>query len=94
MSVAIGDIIAMTVTKVSKYACWGTFKGQTGFVHCVDWSRKRPIPESNCPQVGKEMTVKVFKLVTEQQSQLPTDVTFDGTISVDFAASAAPLEPI
>jgi hypothetical protein len=90
MSVAIGDVINITVTKVSGYACWGTFEGQTGFVHCVEWSREKPVPESRTPRVGGE--VKVFKIVTEPQSQLPADVTFGGTVLVDFAASAALLD--
>lgn len=89
MSVAIGDIITMTVTKVAGYACWGTFEGQTGFVHCVEWSLEKPIPKSRMPGVGSQMKVKVFKIVTEPQSQLPEDVTFDGKVSVDFTASAA-----
>jgi hypothetical protein len=38
------------------------------------------------------MKVKVFKIVTEPQSQLPADVTFGGSVTVDFAASVALLE--
>jgi predicted RNA-binding protein with RPS1 domain len=92
MSVAVGDVITMTVTKVAGYACWGMFKGQTGFVHCVEWSREKPVPDSRVPCVGGQMKVKVFKIVTEPQSQLPADVTFGGSVTVDFAASVALLE--
>jgi ribosomal protein S1 len=93
MSVAIGDNITMTVTKVAGYACWGIFEGQTGFVHCVEWSKEKPVPESRVPSVGDQIRVKVFRIVTEPQCNLPADVTFGGTVSVDFAASAALLDP-
>jgi hypothetical protein len=93
MSITVGDIVSMTITKVEDYACWGSFHGQTGFVHCVEWSREKPVPPSRQPKIGDKLQAKVFRLVNEPQSQLPADVTFGGTIAVDFAASVALLDP-
>ena len=93
MGVATGDIITLSVTRVEGYACWGVFGGQTGFVHCTEWSRQKPVPVSRYPKVGVPLRVQVFRLVTEPQEQLPADVTFGGEVSVDFAASAALLDP-
>jgi hypothetical protein len=94
MSVAIGDTVILTITKVVGYGCWGTFQGQTGFVHCVEWAREKPVPESRVPTVGDQLRVKVFRLVAGPQSQLPPDVTYGGTVSVDFGASAALVEDV
>lgn len=93
MSVAVEDIVTLTITKVEGYACWGSFHGQTGYVHCVEWSRERPVPPSRHPKVGDLLKVKVFHVVNEPRGPLPQDVTFGGTIAVDFAASAALLDP-
>ena len=87
-----GEIIEMTVFKVAGYACWGTYEGQTGFMHVQEWSRKRPIPDHAQPQVGQQVKVKVFYLTERPYDQLPLDVTFGGSIPVDFGCSAALLE--
>jgi protein involved in polysaccharide export with SLBB domain len=41
------------------------------------------------PKVGDQLRVKVFRVVSEPQQELPADVTFDGAINVDFVASVA-----
>jgi hypothetical protein len=92
MNIKIGDIVRLTVTKVSDYACWGAAGDQVGFVHCVDWSAAKPVPDSKLPKIGDQLRVKVFRLVTESQDALPADVTFGGTIIVHFAGSAAHTE--
>jgi hypothetical protein len=92
MSVQVGDVVTLAVEKVAGYACWGSVGSQTGFVHCVDWSFEKPVPESKTPKVGDQLKVKVFRLVREPQAELPADVTFGGTITVHFAGSAALLE--
>ena len=81
----VGDIVHLQVTKVSGYACWGTAEGKTGFLHCVDWSAERPVPERCYPVVGENIKVRVFHLTRE--GQLPLDVSHGGEIHVDFACS-------
>jgi hypothetical protein len=93
MSVAVGDVVTITVIDVAGYACWGVVDGQVGFVHCVEWSRERPIPEEAVPKVGDRLRVKVFRVVDVPQEQLPADVTFDGKFHVDFAGSVGLLQP-
>ena len=84
----VGDIVDLRITKVSGYACWGTAQGKTGFSHCVDWSEKKPVPESHHPVVGQTIKMRVFHLTTEGE-RLPADVSHDGEIHVDFACSRA-----
>jgi hypothetical protein len=93
MGVAVGDVVTLTVMKVAGYACWGEIGGQTGFVHCYEWSWDRPIPDSDVPVVGGPLTVKVFHLSDLPQDELPLDVTQGGRIKVDFAASVKLLRP-
>ena len=93
MGVAIGDVVTLTVTYVAGYACWGVADGQTGFVHCYEWSWDRPIPDSDVPVVGEPLTAKVFYLADQPQDELRLDVTYGGTIRVDFAASVKLLRP-
>lgn len=93
VSVAVGDIIPFTVIRDGGYAYWGTFEGQTGFMHCVELSRTKPIPPECHPRVGDVLKVQVFRLVTESQAELPADVTHGGEMEVHFAASVALLEP-
>jgi len=92
MSVKVGDIVTLVVEKVAGYACWGSVDCQTGFVHCVEWSLEKPVPDSKTPKVGDHLRVKVFRLVSEPQADLPADVTFGGTVTGDFVASAVLLE--
>ena len=93
MGVSVGDIITLKVTDVAGYACWGVASGQVGFVHCVEWSWEKPVPEHQQPHVGDELLVKVFHLTDGLYDQLPADVTFDGKFKVDFAASVSLLHP-
>ena len=74
MGVAVGDIVTLTVTRVAGCACWGVSGGQTGFVHCDEWSWDRPIPDSDTPEVGEPLTAKVFYLVDRPQDELRLDV--------------------
>jgi len=90
--VTVGQIIEMTVFKVAGYACWGTYEGQTGFMHLFEWSKERPIPEQAEPKVDQQVRVKVFHLTDQPYEKLPSDVTYGGTIKVDFGCSAALLE--
>jgi hypothetical protein len=87
----IGDIVDLQVTKVAGYACWGSAEGKIGFSHVVDWSVEKPVPESCYPMVGQTIKVRVFHL-TEEGEMLPTDVSYDGEIHVDFAGSGALLD--
>ena len=91
MGVAIGDEVTLTVTQVAGYACWGVFSGQTGFVHCIEWSWDRPIPDCDVPVVGESLRVRVFHLTNRPQNELPLDVTHDGEMQVDFGASSVRL---
>ncbi len=93
MGVAVGDVVDMTVVEVQGYACWGEADGQIGFVHCVEWSRLRPIPDDATPKVGDKLRVKVFRVIDEPQEELPLDITLGGTFCVDFAASVNLLHP-
>jgi hypothetical protein len=93
MGVAVGDIVTLTVTKVAGYACWGESGGQTGFVHCYEWSWDRPIPDSDVPIIGESLTARVLHLIDRSRDEIPLDVTFGGTIEVDFAASVKLLRP-
>jgi hypothetical protein len=88
MSVNVGDIVKLNIIEVAGYACWGISGDQVGFIHCTEWSRKRPIPDEEIPKVGDSLQVRVFRLVDLPQDQLPADVTFDGKFRVDFAGSA------
>ncbi len=92
MSVKVGETVTLVVEKIAGYACWGSVGDQTGFVHCVDWSLEKPVPESKTPKIGDHLRVKVFRLVNGPQADLPADVTFGGTVTVHFAASAALVE--
>jgi len=92
MSIAIGDIVTLSIIEVSGYACWGEVDGQIGFTHCVDWSLERPVPEKYCPKVGQRLKAKVFHITESSDEPLPADVTFDGKFQVDFAASFALLQ--
>jgi hypothetical protein len=89
----IGDTVAMLITRVEGYACWGTFDGFSGYMHCSEWSLTKPVPADCIPNVGDTVYVQVFRLVTEPQASLPLDVTFGGEMHVDFAASSALLKP-
>lgn len=89
----IGDTFGMLIGRVEDYACWGTFDGLIGYVHCTEWSRTKPVPADCIPTVGDTIYVQVFRLVTEPQDELPQDVTFGGEMHVDFAASRALLDP-
>src|SRR4051812_3500925 len=93
MGVSIGDIVTLKVTEIAAYACWGEVNGQVGFVHCVEWSWEKPVPEAQEPHVGTDLLVKVFHLTDRPYDQLPADVTFDGKFKVDFAASVRLLHP-
>ena len=93
MGVAVGDVVELTIIEVAGYACWGEAGGQIGFVHCVEWSRLRPIPDSAVPEVGDKLRVKVFRVIDGPQEQLPLDITFGGKFRVDFAASVILLQP-
>ncbi len=93
MGVAIGDIVTLTIIEVAGYACWGVADGQVGFVHCVEWSREKPVPDDAVPKVGDRLPVKVFHLTNKPQEQLPADVTYDGKFHVDFAGSVRLLQP-
>jgi hypothetical protein len=93
MSVEVGDVVTLTIIEVSGYACWGVVDGQIGFVHCVEWSHERPIPDDAGPKVGGSLKVKVFKVVDHTYETPPADVTFDGKFRVDFAASVRLLQP-
>jgi len=88
MSIAVGDIVDAAVIRVEKYACWVRTGKKTGFSHCVDWSVEKPVPD-NSPKMGEMIRLRVFKIVTEAQSELPLEVTYGGTISVDFAGTQA-----
>lgn len=89
----VGDTVGILITRVEGYACWGTFEGLSGFMHCVEWSRKKPVPAEYIPKVGDTIYAQVFRLVTEPQASLPLDVTFGGKMQVDFAVSRALLQP-
>lgn len=89
----IGDTVALLVTRVEGYACWGTSEGLSGFMHCAEWSCTKPVPADSIPKVGDTIYGQVFRLVTEPQASLPLDVTIDGEMQVDFAASRALLQP-
>lgn len=93
MGVAVGDIVSLKVTEVTEWACWGVVNDQVGFVHCVEWSWRRPIPGSQEANVGDELFVKVYHLTDCPYDQLPADVTFQGKFNVDFAASVRLLDP-
>jgi ribosomal protein S1 len=93
MGVSVGEIVTLKVTEVAGYACWGVLDGQIGFVHCVEWSWKKPIPENQEPHVGDEIRVKVIHLTDCPYDQLLADVTFEGKFKVDFAASIRLLHP-
>lgn len=93
MGVVVGDIVELTITKVAGYSCWGTCGGQTGFVHCYEWSRDRPIADADIPIVGGTLMAKVFHLADRPLAELPLDVTFGGSIEVHFAASMSLLRP-
>jgi hypothetical protein len=92
MGVAVGDVVELTVKEVAGYACWGEAGGQVGFVHCVEWSRERPIPHDAIPKVGERLQVKVFRVIDGPQEQLPLDITNCGKFRVDFAASVTLLQ--
>ncbi len=92
MNVAVGDIVTLSIIEVSGYACWGRTNGLIGFVHCVDWSRERPVPDEQCPKVGKSLKAKVFHIANDSDKPQPADITFDGKYHVDFAASFALLQ--
>lgn len=89
----IGDTVGMHITRVEAYACWGNSGGLSGYMHCAEWSRKKPVPPECIPKVGDTVYVQVFRLVTEPQEGLPLDVTCGGAMHVDFAASRALLQP-
>ena len=91
--VAVGDVVMLTVTELAGYGCWGVANGQTGFIHCFEWSWELPIPVSDQPKVGDQLQVKVIHVVSEAQDQVPLDVTMGGRIRVDFAASVRMLRP-
>jgi hypothetical protein len=93
MGVSVGDNVILRVTDVAAYARWGVVNGQVGFVHCVEWSWEKPVPENQVPQVGDELLVKVFHLTDCPYDQLPADVTFGGRFKVDFAVSVRLLHP-
>ena len=93
MGVSVGNVVILKVTDMAPYACWGVANGQVGFVHCVEWSWEKPVPENQVPHVGDELLVKVFHLTDSPYDQLPADVTFDGKFKVDFAASVRLLHP-
>jgi ribosomal protein S1 len=93
MGVAVGDVVELTVVEVDGYACWGEAGGQTGFVHCSEWSRERPIPADAVPKVGDSLRVKVFRVIDDPREQLPLDMTDCGKFRVDFAASVILLQP-
>jgi hypothetical protein len=92
MPMQTGDTVGMLITRVEGYACWGTFEGLTGYMHCAEWSRTKPVPDDCIPKVGETLCVQVFRMVTEPQARLPLDVTFGGEMHVDFAASRALLQ--
>ena len=87
MSISVGDVVTLKIIEVSGYACWGEAKGKLGFVHCVEWSREKPVPEEKVPKVGQELKAKVFHIASSSDEQQPADVTLDGKYHIDFAAS-------
>ena len=93
MAVTLGDIVALKVTHVAGYACWGITGGQIGFAHCIEWSWLKPVPDEECPKVGDTLRVKVVRVIDRLQEQLPADVTREGRIKVDFIASARLAHP-
>jgi hypothetical protein len=87
MSISVGDVVDFEVFKMALYACWGKSDGKTGFSHYVDWSVEKPVPLSLIPKVGEVIKLRVFKIVTEPQEDLPLDVTHGRTIRIDFAGA-------
>lgn len=89
MSVVVGEVIEIVVTLDGNYAVWGqTQNGQVGVVHCFQWSGEHPIPDELCAKVGDRLRVKVMRIITQPQGELPSDATFDGRIRIDFVGSA------
>jgi predicted RNA-binding protein with RPS1 domain len=86
MQIKAGDVLEVRITKVSGYGCWGDSDGKIGFSHCVDWSEAKPVPQNAVPAVGQTIRMRVFR-VFESTTSLSADITFDGTIRVDFQAS-------
>ena len=92
MSIAVGDIVTVSLIEVLPYACWGELNGQICFSHCTDWSLKRPVPEEKYPKVGQALQAKVFYIADKTDEPRRADVSLDGKYHVDFAVSFALLE--
>src|SRR5262245_53594809 len=86
MNPEVGDIVEVVVSKVSGYACWGSSNGKIGFSHCIEWSEEKPVPAHLIPIVGESIKLRVFH-VPKPEVEQPDDVSFGGTIHVDFAGS-------
>lgn len=92
MSVAVGDIVTVSVIEVLPYACWGEVNGQICFSHCTDWSMEKPVPEVKFPKVGQALRAKVFYIADKTDEPQRADVSLDCKYHVDFAVSFALLE--
>lgn len=92
MTLAIGDIVTVTVIEVLPYACWSEVNGQIVFTHCMDWSIEKPVPDEKCPQVSQKLRAKVFHIVDKTDEPPTADITLDGKYRVDLAATFALIE--
>lgn len=87
MKISVGDEILIEIVEVMEYGCWGKISEYIGFVHCVEWSVEKPIPNDSVPKVGELLKVKIFHIADWSNEIPPADVTCDSKYHVDFAGS-------
>ena len=82
MSVAVGDVVPLTVFRVEAYGLWGMHRRQVGSVHVSDFTDDPPIDEGRIPRVGETVLVRVFHVAPGTEVEYPF-----GKLVCDFAAS-------
>ena len=82
MTVAVGEVVPLTVTRVEPYGLWGTYRELAGSVHVSDYTESPPLPEDRIPSVGAIVRVRVFHVAPGTRVRYAF-----GEVVCDFAAS-------
>lgn len=82
MSVAVGDVVMLTVFRAEAYGLWGTHGGHIGAVHVSDFTDEPPVDAGRIPRVGETVPVRVVHVAPGTEVEYPF-----GKLVCDFAAS-------